>query len=81
MMSDVLQIPIEVLTGFGTQRTRGCHVCRYWLRSFHRLFTGSRSHGQYQENLQPRPEYAEIYQRKFFAYEKAQAALDFFHSV
>jgi hypothetical protein len=25
-------------------------------------------------------EYAEIYQRKFAAYEKAQAALDFFHT-
>jgi L-xylulokinase len=81
MMSDVLQIPIEVLTG-SELSAQGAAMCAgIGCGAFNGYTQAVAAMVNIKKIYQPRPEYAEIYQRKYLAYEKAQAALDFFHSV
>lgn len=81
MMCDTLRIPIEVLSdselsalGAAMCASIGCGVYSGFQQAVDAMV-------HIKKIYQPRPEYAEIYQTKFKTYEKAQAALDFFHSA
>jgi L-xylulokinase len=81
MMCDALQMPIEVLAeselsalGAAMCAGIGCGVYSGFKEAVDTMV-------HIKKIYQPRPEYTEVYQTKFKTYEKAQAALDFFHSV
>ena len=80
MMCDALQIPIDVLAdselsalGAAICAGIGCGIFSGFPQAVEEMV-------HIKKVYQPRPEFAEIYQKKFVNYQKAQAALDFFHS-
>ncbi len=80
MMCDALQIPIEVLAGAELSALGAAMCAGIGAGVFNDFHEAVDAMVEVKTVYEPRDEYAEIYQKKFSAYEKAQAALDFFHS-
>lgn len=81
MMCDALQMPIEVLSG-SELSAQGAAFCAGIACGIFKDFEhAAREMVKVRKVYQPDPARVEIYQKKFAAYQKAQAALDFFHTA
>ena len=79
MMSDALQMPIEVLLGTELS-AQGAAICAgIACNTFNNFDDAVSKMVKVRRIFSPRADYAKIYQSKFTAYQKALAALDSFH--
>ena len=80
MMADVLQMPIDVLQASELSAQGVCIAAGIGCGLFTDYASATEGMVKVKKTYYPNPERREIYRKKFAAYEKAQAALDFFHS-
>jgi L-xylulokinase len=79
MMSDALQMPIEILSG-SELSAQGAAICAgIACGAFNSYEHAVSQMVRVKKVFTPREAFAAVYQKKFAVYEKAQAALDYFH--
>ena len=79
MMADALQLPIGVLEASELSAQGVCIAAGIGCGMFRDYPSAVAGMVRVRKTYLPDPERGEIYRKKFAAYEKAQAALDFFH--
>jgi L-xylulokinase len=80
MMSDALQLPVDILEGSQQSAQGAAMGAGIACGEFSSLEEAVEKMVRVKKTFYPNPEYVEIYQKKYNAFQRALEALDFFHT-